>query len=101
MTTHLSLTENRSPFAIMAATIKNMIRAATASQIKDLQSDLDIIFQAILRDVKAMVLKKPQDPSEKRVREKVTKWVEGGGALLEHIEMLMGGIEARYPAASL
>lgn len=86
---------------MLATAFRDNIQAATIVQVDSMHFAFDTIFQAILRDVKSLVLRKTEHPSEKRVRQDVTKFVIGAEPLLEAIKESLQTIESSYTLASM
>lgn len=96
MVKHLNLTGAHSPFAILAEEFRSNIETATDAQAYSTPVELDVIFTAIHRDVKAMGLKRSEHPSEMRIRRTVAKFVAGAGPMLEKAKEILQTIESRY-----
>lgn len=80
----------------MAVALFKDIQDAENAQVPIIHAELDIHFQAILHDVKSLVLETPQDPSEVQVRQAVLDFVETANPKLDRVKEMLLAIESRY-----
>lgn len=93
---YLKLKGERSPFAILANSIKSHITEDTADLLQDLINGMESILQDIRNWLQAMLHEEVQDPKEFEIRRRLKRYVEKAIPKLDHIKGTVKMIEQRY-----
>lgn len=93
---YLKLKGERSPFAMLANSIKSHILEDTADLLDTLVEGVEAILQDIRNWLEAMFHEEIQDPKEVEIRQRLKEYVEKAIPKLDYIKGTVKMIEQRY-----
>lgn len=95
---HLSLAGKRSPFAVLAAGLQDMIVSAAEEQIRGLQTAIGRVLRQLVQQADTMITSKEIDPSETPVRDAIREFLVDGKPRFEAIKTDLEKLKRAYPS---